>query len=326
VVSVARQLEFKQRVHLPMDVPLEPRVARPLNPTYLGAVLWCALVFAGFHGLQRWLARQDLDATDLARARLMIVEKTNPAEPPTPKTSEPIAATAPPAMARPEIVVRPAPAAPSSLLQGGLPDSVAEDEVWSKDAPQEEPDEPEPATVPRAAVAGARASRKARPVRAPSIQSRAVEPKPRVSMSHRDEPPIASWAERTPAPNVSSVVPSPPAAPPSAPLEAGASCEGAIARYSEEINLERPGSTPDISAETYAGLLNNGSYFAHCGIPAHVRVNICAAVQRGRAIGVTVRTNPTQREGERCVRSAVRRLRFPYHPKLDVTRTEFAPN
>jgi hypothetical protein len=146
-------------------------------------------------------------------------------------------------------------------------------------------------------------------------------------MSHIDEPPIASWAERSPAPNVSSVPPRPPpSVEPPPPLEAGASCEGAVAKYNEEINLERPGTVPDISAETYAGILNNGSYFAQCGIPAHVRVHICAAVQRGRAIGVTVRTIPTQRDGERCVRSAVRRLRFPYHPKLDVTRTEFAPN
>lgn len=324
-MSVGRQLEFKQRVHLPLDVTLEPRVARPLNPTYLGAVLWCALVFAAFHGLQRWLARQDLDAEGLARARLMTVE-TSPVASPAPETSEPIAAAPPPALPPPEIAVRPAPAPPSSLLQGGLPDSVIESETWSKHAPRREPAEAEPAAVPRAAVASARTPRKARPVRTFPIQSRAVEPRPRLSMSHRDEPPIASWAERAPAPNVSSVAPFPPAAPPSAPLEAGASCEGAVAKYSDEINLERPGSMPDISAETYAGILNNGSYFAHCGIPAHVRVNICAAVQQGRAIGVTVRTNPTQREGERCVRSAVRRLRFPYHPKLDVTRTEFAAN
>jgi eukaryotic-like serine/threonine-protein kinase len=52
-------------------------------------------------------------------------------------------------------------------------------------------------------------------------------------------------------------------------------------------------------------------------------LNICAAVQNGRAVGVTVVARPRSRGVESCVASAVRGLSFPSHPKLDVTRTTF---
>ena len=53
------------------------------------------------------------------------------------------------------------------------------------------------------------------------------------------------------------------------------------------------------------------------------RVDICAAVQRGRAVGVTVVTRPANGRVQSCVARAVRGLRFPSHPKLDVARTRF---
>ena len=80
---------------------------------------------------------------------------------------------------------------------------------------------------------------------------------------------------------------------------------------------------PDLTAARYGSVLNRGSYFAHCGVPDHVAVHICAAVQNGRAVGVTVRTKPSDRGLERCVAAAVRGLAFPSHPRMDVTRTTF---
>lgn len=70
-------------------------------------------------------------------------------------------------------------------------------------------------------------------------------------------------------------------------------------------------------------MLNNGSYLGACGVPAHARVDVCAAVQNGRAVGVTVRLTPRAPGVERCVAGRVRRLSFPSHPRLDVARTRF---
>jgi hypothetical protein len=52
-------------------------------------------------------------------------------------------------------------------------------------------------------------------------------------------------------------------------------------------------------------------------------LNICAAVQNGRAVGVSITARPRNPGVERCVAAAVRGLSFPSHPKLDVTRTTF---
>nr|PZN14395.1 MAG: hypothetical protein DIU78_26400 [Pseudomonadota bacterium] len=91
----------------------------------------------------------------------------------------------------------------------------------------------------------------------------------------------------------------------------------------EEMNVGGPRGQADITAGQYGAILNRGTYFAHCGIPDSMGVNICAAVQNGRAVGVTVTTKPRDRRAEACVAAAVRGLRFPSHPKLDVTRTQF---
>jgi hypothetical protein len=53
-------------------------------------------------------------------------------------------------------------------------------------------------------------------------------------------------------------------------------------------------------------------------------VRICAAVQDGRAVGVTVSTDPPSGAMNRCVAGAVRGLGFPSHPRMDVTTTTFA--
>ena len=53
-------------------------------------------------------------------------------------------------------------------------------------------------------------------------------------------------------------------------------------------------------------------------------VNICAAVQNGRAVGVTVTTTPSNPGIASCVAAQVRGLGFPAHPRMDVARTTFA--
>lgn len=106
-------------------------------------------------------------------------------------------------------------------------------------------------------------------------------------------------------------------------LGGGQSCESAQAAYVEEMNVGGPRGQADITAGTYGSILNRGSYFAHCGVPSDVGLSICAAVQNGRAVGVTVRATPRNPKLEGCVAGGVRGLSFPSHPKLDVTRTTF---
>ncbi len=105
-------------------------------------------------------------------------------------------------------------------------------------------------------------------------------------------------------------------------LAGGMSCAAAQAAYVEEIKMTGSGQA-DITRGQYAGIMNNGSYFAHCGVPSNVAVSICAAVQNGRAVGVTVTTSPKHPSAS-CISAAVRRKKFPAHPKLDVVRVSFA--
>ncbi|HEU4409651.1 MAG TPA: hypothetical protein VFS43_30630 [Polyangiaceae bacterium] len=105
-------------------------------------------------------------------------------------------------------------------------------------------------------------------------------------------------------------------------LPGGLSCEAAQARYTEEMRIGEKGA-PDLSVGQLGAVLNNGSYLNACGVPPDTKVNVCAAVQNGRAVGVTVVTNPRNPSLESCVAGRVRSLSFPSNPRLDITRTAF---
>jgi hypothetical protein len=105
-------------------------------------------------------------------------------------------------------------------------------------------------------------------------------------------------------------------------LPGGMSCEAAQARYVEEMRIGDKGPA-DVTASQYGAVLNNGSYLSACGVQPGTHVNVCAAVQNGRAVGVTVTTDPRSPSVESCVAGRVRSLGFPASPRLDVTRTRF---
>src|SRR5690606_28349138 len=107
-------------------------------------------------------------------------------------------------------------------------------------------------------------------------------------------------------------------------VSGGGSCEAAIARYNEEFTIGGGSGKPDLTAGAYGAVLNRGSYLNSCGVPSNMSVNICAAVQNGRAVGVTVTTSPSNPGIASCVASQVRGLGFPAHPRMDVARTSFA--
>jgi hypothetical protein len=104
------------------------------------------------------------------------------------------------------------------------------------------------------------------------------------------------------------------------------SCEAAINAYVEEYKIGNDGVPPDLGAADYGAVLNRGGYLNACGVPSDMEVSICAAVQNGRAVGVTVTTSPSSPGVASCVARQVRGLGFPSHPRLDVARTTFAAN
>jgi hypothetical protein len=103
----------------------------------------------------------------------------------------------------------------------------------------------------------------------------------------------------------------------------GTSCEAAMARNKEEITIGGARGPADITRDAYAAILENGRYLSGCSIPERTVFQICAAVQNGRAIGITVVSNPRNAGVESCVRRAVSRLKFPANSRLDVTHTRF---
>ncbi len=106
-------------------------------------------------------------------------------------------------------------------------------------------------------------------------------------------------------------------------LAGGMSCEQARARYVEEISIGGPKGQADLTANQFGSVLNNGGYVVGCGAPQSMHVNVCAAVQNGRAVGVTISTEPPNGGIAGCVANAVRRMSFPSNPKLDIATTRF---
>ena len=106
-------------------------------------------------------------------------------------------------------------------------------------------------------------------------------------------------------------------------LSGGMSCEAARAKYIEEINVGGARGQADLTAGQFASVLNNGSYIVGCGTPSSMHVTVCAAVQNGRAVGVTVTTDPPNGGIAGCISGAIRRMSFPSNPKLDVATTRF---
>lgn len=102
------------------------------------------------------------------------------------------------------------------------------------------------------------------------------------------------------------------------------SCESAAASANESMDLSAGPGAPDVSREAFASVLENGAYLASCGIASRTALVICAAVQDGKVVGVSVTSEPPDANVNACVRRAVAALRFPRSARLDVTRTRFA--
>jgi hypothetical protein len=89
------------------------------------------------------------------------------------------------------------------------------------------------------------------------------------------------------------------------------------------MKMGSPQGQADLTAGQFQAVLGNGTYLNACGVPDSTSVKVCAAIQNGRAVGVTVSTSPSSGSLNACLAGKVRAMSFPSHPKLDVTRTSF---
>src|SRR4051812_37724442 len=122
-------------------------------------------------------------------------------------------------------------------------------------------------------------------------------------------------------PGAPSLAPSPSSGPKTGSSD-GMTCDEARDQNVEEIDMQRQ-SGPDLTANDYAAVLNNGGYLGACEVPEASKIQICVAVRAGAAVGVTVALDPANPDVELCVAKQVRALSFPSHPKMDIAVVRF---
>lgn len=103
----------------------------------------------------------------------------------------------------------------------------------------------------------------------------------------------------------------------------GMSYEAALASNNQEITIGQKAGGPDLTDAQLAGPMRNAAFLGSCGAPTSMKVTVKVAVKMGRAIGVTVVTNPGNPAIASCIDRAVRGLAWPAHPKMDTMTTSY---
>lgn len=103
----------------------------------------------------------------------------------------------------------------------------------------------------------------------------------------------------------------------------GMSYEAALNANNEEIRMGAGGSGPDLSDGQLSAPMRNAAFITGCGAPDSMKVTVKVAVKMGRAVGVSVYTNPSNPGVASCVDRHVRGLSWPAHPKMDTFTTTY---
>ena len=96
----------------------------------------------------------------------------------------------------------------------------------------------------------------------------------------------------------------------------------AIAANPQQIDMTQT-SGPDLTNDQLSAPMKNvGLFLTNCGAPDDMKITVKVAIKLGRAIGVTVETDPPNSSVASCLDRSVRKLKWPSSPKLDsfVTR------
>lgn len=102
----------------------------------------------------------------------------------------------------------------------------------------------------------------------------------------------------------------------------GMSYEQARASYNQEITMGGKG-VPDLTNAQLEAPMKSVSFISGCGAPEGMRVTVKVAVKDGRAVGVSVSTNPSNATVAACVDRHVRALSWPRNAKMDFLTTSY---
>ncbi len=320
---MAVRLDIRPRIVLRDEPPATRRPRWRLPPLALPAAAYWALMAAATYFFAQ-LGPNPLDSIEPARA-------AEPAPPGAPAAPAPAPDLAPLAAHSSESA-EPAPSSPSGAddeaeVAVAAPTPAAEAASGRGLARADEPEVPRP-REPRAvrreeADAPALEPRRDEPGALSSFPEFTDSSRPAARDRASDGPRIDSLFERATDRPPAAEAPAAGPRPERGPARALPSCEAAVARNNEQLEIGGPRGPVDITREAYASILQNGSYLSGCSIPARTVFEICAAVKNGSAVGVTVVSSPADARLNACVRSAVSRLSFPSNPRLDVTHTRF---
>jgi hypothetical protein len=101
----------------------------------------------------------------------------------------------------------------------------------------------------------------------------------------------------------------------------GASYDDALNQGSD-LSLTGGGG-PDLTNAQLHAPMANGGFISACGAPNDMHVTVRTAVKLGRAVGVSVSTNPPNAAVAACVDRHVRGLAWPSSPKMDSFTTTY---
>jgi hypothetical protein len=102
----------------------------------------------------------------------------------------------------------------------------------------------------------------------------------------------------------------------------GMSYEAALNSNQNEIKMGEK-SGPDLTDGQLSGPLRSAGFISGCGAPDSMKVTVRCAIKNGRAVGVTVITNPPNAAVASCVDHHVRGLSWPSSSKMDSFTTTY---
>jgi hypothetical protein len=97
----------------------------------------------------------------------------------------------------------------------------------------------------------------------------------------------------------------------------GMSYETALATNMQQIDMSGHVVGPDLNDQQLSGPMRNATFLNSCGAPDSMKVTVKVAIKMGRAIGVSVYTNPPNGGVASCVDRFVRNLSWPANAKMD---------
>src|SRR5262249_38821212 len=74
---------------------------------------------------------------------------------------------------------------------------------------------------------------------------------------------------------------------------------------------------PDLTDAQISAPMRDGSFIGDCGAPDDMGVTVKVAIRMGRAVGVSVSTDPPDSDVAGCIDRHVRGLSWPANPKTD---------